>query len=135
MNWYLNVLKKYAVFSGRARRKEYWMFYLFNMIFFIAASFLDVLLSRKLSLLPSGIILIMYILAMILPALAVTIRRLHDTNRNGAWIFIALVPFIGGIWLIVLLASFGNEGENKYGPDPKGQPSFDSDALDSHLAN
>jgi uncharacterized membrane protein YhaH (DUF805 family) len=70
-----------------------------------------------------------------LPALAVTVRRLHDTGKSGFWIFIALIPLIGSIWLLVLLCTEGTAGENKYGPDPKGGTAFSNDTLDSHLTN
>jgi len=119
MNWYLAVLKKYAVFSGRARRKEYWMFVLFNIIFTIVAVILDNVLGTAIEELGYGLFYIVYGLAVIIPALAVTVRRLHDTGKSGWWIFISLIPFIGAIWLIVLLATDSQPGANQYGPNPK----------------
>lgn len=120
MNWYLTVLKKYAVFKGRARRKEYWMFVLFNIIFSIVAMLLDNLLGTAFEGIGYGLIYILYVLAVLIPGLAVTVRRLHDTGRNGWWILISLVPMIGAIWLLVLLIEDSQPGENQYGPNPKG---------------
>lgn len=119
MNWYLAVLKKYAVFSGRARRKEYWMFVLFNIIFTIAAVILDNVLGTAIEDLGYGLFYILYGLAVLIPALAVTVRRLHDTGKSGWWIFIAFIPFIGAIWLLVLLVTDSQAGKNQYGTNPK----------------
>ncbi len=120
MNWYLEVLKKYAVFKGRARRKEFWMYILFNMIFTFVAMGLDNLLGTTYKNINYGIFYTLYVLAVIVPGLAVEIRRLHDVGKSGWWLFIALVPLIGSIWLIVLLATDSQPGENPYGPNPKG---------------
>ena len=119
MNWYIQVLKKYAVFSGRASRKEYWMFVLFNIIFAIVAMILDNILGTAMEGVGYGLIYTLYMLAVLIPSIAVTVRRLHDTARSGWWILIALIPFIGWIWLLVLMILEGNAGENKYGPSPK----------------
>jgi uncharacterized membrane protein YhaH (DUF805 family) len=119
MNWYLQVLKKYAVFSGRARRKEYWMFVLFNIIFAIVAIIFDNILGTAIENVGYGLFYILYSLAIIIPAIAVGVRRLHDTEKSGWWLLISLIPLIGAIWLIVLLATAGTAGENKYGADPK----------------
>ncbi len=120
MNWYLTVLKKYAEFSGRARRTEYWMFVLFNIIFSIVAIILDNVLGTAIESVGYGLFYILYLLAVLLPSLAVTVRRLHDIGKSGGWIFIALIPLIGSIWLLVLLATDSQPGENQYGPNPKG---------------
>jgi uncharacterized membrane protein YhaH (DUF805 family) len=119
MNWYLSVLKKYAVFSGRARRKEYWMFVLFTIIFAILAMIVDKLIGTTIKGLPYGAIYIIYSLAVLLPCLAVGVRRLHDTGRSGWFLFINLIPFVGFIWLLVLMCLDGTPGENKYGANPK----------------
>jgi len=119
MNWYIAVMKKYAVFSGRARRKEYWMFVLFNMIFTVVAMLLDNLLGIAIEDVGYGPIYLIYGLAIILPSLAVLVRRLHDIGKSGWWFFINLVPFIGSIWLLVLLATDSQPGVNAYGPNPK----------------
>jgi uncharacterized membrane protein YhaH (DUF805 family) len=112
MKYYLKVLKEYAVFKGRARRTEFWMFVLFNIIFSIVATILDKFIGIK-------IISSLYGLAVLIPSLAVGVRRLHDIAKSGWWWLIGLIPLVGQIWLIVLFASNGNSGENKYGPDPK----------------
>jgi len=120
MNWYLKVLKQYADFNGRARRTEYWMFILFNIIFTFGAMLLDSLLGLSISReVPYGPIYLIYVLSVLLPGLAVSVRRLHDTNKPGAYIFLALIPLIGSIILLVFLASDGDKGENQFGLDPK----------------
>jgi len=120
MKWFLAVLKKYAVFNGRARRKEYWIYMLFYTIFAIVAIILDnVLGTAGQDTGSSGIISGLYSLALLLPTLAVTVRRLHDVGKSGWWFFISLIPFIGAIWLLVLLATDSQPSENKYGPNPK----------------
>ncbi|MGF7047846.1 uncharacterized membrane protein YhaH (DUF805 family) [Paenibacillus sp. DS2015] len=106
MGWYFRVLKKYIGFGGRARRKEYWMFFLFNNI-----------ISIVLAIIPP--LLLLYGLLVLLPSLAVQVRRLHDTGRTGLWIFIGLIPLIGTLLLLVFTLEDG-EGDNEYGIDPKG---------------
>jgi len=133
MNYYLAVLKKYATFSGRARRKEYWMFTLFHIIILIIAAILDNMLGLTFGIIKYGYIYVFYTLAVLLPALAVTVRRLHDVGKSGWFLFIGLIPIIGSIWLLVLACKAGEAGENAYGEDPKGQLSVNDDALDSHL--
>ena len=120
MNWYLEVLKKYAVFNGRARRKEYWFFYLFYIIFAIVLIFIDGMTGTLNEETGIGVLSGIFLLAMIIPGLAVAVRRLHDTDRSGWWIFISLIPLIGGIWFLVLMVLDGTAGQNQYGPDPKG---------------
>ncbi|MET1076764.1 MAG: DUF805 domain-containing protein [Pseudomonas sp.] len=112
MNWYLDVLKQYAVFNGRARRKEYWMFFLINLVISMVLAWVDSLIGMSL-------LSIIYGLALLVPSIAVGIRRLHDTNRSGWWMLIALVPF-AGIVLLVFLAIDSTPGDNQYGPNPKG---------------
>lgn len=140
MKWYLMVLKNYAGFKGRARRKEYWFFALFNILFAMVAMLIDNLLGSTLNLgsgitLPYGYVYIIYSLAMFIPGIAVAVRRLHDVGKSGWMFFIILIPLIGAIWLLVLLFTDSNKGENKYGPNPKKESSFDEEALDSHLTN
>jgi uncharacterized membrane protein YhaH (DUF805 family) len=120
MSWYLNALKKYATFSGRARRKEYWIFVLVTFLFTIVALFIDGLLFGTTGQ-DTGYSLVygLFTLAMLLPSLSVLVRRLHDVGKSGWWIFISLVPFIGGIWLLVLLLSDSQPTENQYGLNPK----------------
>lgn len=112
MNWYIGCWKKYVEFSGRARRKEYWMFVLFNFLASIAAGIVDGILGTALI---SGV----YSLAAILPGLAVGVRRLHDTGRSGWWVLISLVPIIGIIVLLVFLCMDSEPGANRFGANPK----------------
>ncbi len=119
MNWYLKVLKQFADFNGRARRKEYWMFFLFNVIFAVVASQLDSLLGINFIAGLYGPIYLVYALVMLVPGLAVAVRRLHDIGKSGWMLLVALIPLVGSIWLLVLLASNGNQGDNAYGADPK----------------
>jgi uncharacterized membrane protein YhaH (DUF805 family) len=104
--------RKYVTFGGRASRSEYWYFALFYTIISIVANILDAIIG-----LPAfGVIAA---IVFFLPSLAVAVRRLHDTNRSGWWLFFALVPVIGVIMLIIWLASRSREGVNKYGPPPQ----------------
>jgi uncharacterized membrane protein YhaH (DUF805 family) len=119
MNWYLKVLKQYADFSGRARRKEYWMFTLFNIIFIIVAMTLDNILGLTVGELPYGVFYVLYALAVLIPGIAVTVRRLHDVGKSGWDFLIVLIPLIGAIWLLVLMVTDSNPGENQYGQNPK----------------
>ena len=114
MHWYLDVLKRYVDFNGRARRQEYWMFVLFNFIFVVIANVIDGVAGTY------GIISLIYSLAILLPALGVFVRRLHDTGRSGFWFFIGLIPLIGAIVLIIFLVQDSEPGTNNYGPNPKG---------------
>jgi uncharacterized membrane protein YhaH (DUF805 family) len=119
MNWYLKVLKQYADFSGRARRKEYWMFALFNAIFAIVSMILDNALGLTIAGLPYGAFYLLYVLAVLIPGLAVAVRRLHDVGKSGWMLLIGLIPIIGGIWLLVLMVTDSNTGDNEYGANPK----------------
>jgi len=124
MNWYLKVLTLYTQFSGRARRKEYWMFTLFNMIIAMILLLIDNALGLSFNYLGNelgmGYLYWLYFLLTFLPGLAVMVRRLHDVGKSGWMFFIALVPIIGAIWLLVLFVKDSESGENKYGPNPKG---------------
>jgi uncharacterized membrane protein YhaH (DUF805 family) len=113
MEWYLLALKKYSQFSGRSRRKEYWMFSLYSFAFIILLSIVESLIGL------SGVISGLYSLAVLIPSLAVFIRRLHDTNRSGWWFWIALVPLVGPIVLLVLLTQDSQPESNQYGDNPK----------------
>jgi len=114
MNYYLAVLKKYAVFNGRAQRAEYWYFVLFNFIIGFVLSLLGGLLGHGLNYLGN-----IYSLAVLVPGSAVAIRRLHDIGKSGWWLLLGLIPIIGWIWLIVLAATDSEANDNQYGPNPK----------------
>jgi len=113
MNWYMAVLKKYATFSGRARRKEFWMFYLIYLIIVVVLSIIEQVIGIP------GILSGIYTLALLVPTIAVTVRRLHDTGRSGWWWWIWLVPVIGWIAMLVFMVLDSQPGDNEYGPNPK----------------
>ena len=121
MKWYLHALRKYAVFKGRARRREYWIFELMNSAIALALFVLAVQLGKVgypyfLSL-P-----FLYIAATTIPSLSSSIRRLHDTNRSGWWLLISMVPGVGPLILFAMTVTDSEPGENRFGPNPK-QPS------------
>ena len=118
MNWYLEALKKYLDFGGRARRKEYWYFVLFNLLISIALGIIDVSvgLANEGGL---GLFRGIYTLAVLIPGLAVSVRRLHDTGRSGWYLLLGLIPCVGGIILLVFMIEDGQHGENEYGWNPK----------------
>lgn len=121
MNWYIKVLKNYAVFSGRARRKEYWMFVLFHFIISFVLALIDNFIGTGYEA-GGGIISSLYALAVFIPSLAVSVRRLHDIGKSGWWLLIGFIPLIGIIWLLILHATDSDYGDNKYGPNPKASP-------------
>lgn len=124
MEWYLGVLKKYAVFSGRARRKEYWMFLLFNIVIAVVLTVVDVMAGLGDAAGGAGLLSGLYSLAVLLPGLAVTVRRLHDTSHSGWWILICLIPLIGVLVLLYFMIKESDAGDNEYGPNPKGAPAM-----------
>ena len=118
MNYYFHVLGKYAVFSGRASRKEFWLFWLVHLIISVALA----LFEGFNNLFPESndsILSSVYALAVLLPTFAVGARRLHDTGRTGWWQLIAFIPLVGVIVLIIFCQQDGESGANYYGPDPK----------------
>jgi uncharacterized membrane protein YhaH (DUF805 family) len=112
MDWYLKVVKNYVGFYGRASRKEYWMFILFNFIFALILSIVENAIGLP------YVLTTIYYLALLLPSLAVSIRRLHDTGRSGWWVLISLIPLIGSIILIVFFCLESQETKNQHGPNP-----------------
>jgi uncharacterized membrane protein YhaH (DUF805 family) len=123
MNWYLHALRNYAVFKERARRREYWTFELMNSVITIGLFVLAVKLGKAgyqyLLSLP-----FLYIAATFLPSLSSVVRRLHDTNRSGWWVFISAVPVVGPLILFAMTVTDSDPGENRFGPNPKRQPSL-----------
>ena len=119
MDWYLKVLKQYADFNGRARRKEYWMFFLFNMVFAVLASLIDFSAGTANFVSGSGLFQNIYSLVVFVPGLAVGVRRLHDVGKSGWMLLLAFIPLIGAIWLLVLMVTDSKEGTNKWGENPK----------------
>ena len=119
MNWYFEVLKKYALFGGRARRKEYWYFVLVNIIITVVLAVIDGVTGTFISEAGMGLTSGIYTLAVLIPATAVSVRRLHDTDRSGWWLLVGLIPLVGAIVLLVFMVQDGKPGENRYGSDPK----------------
>ncbi|HBW4676030.1 TPA: DUF805 domain-containing protein [Klebsiella pneumoniae] len=118
MDWYLKVLKNYIGFGGRARRKEYWIFILVNLILTGVLSIIDKMLGWQRAG-GEGILTTIYGVLVFLPWWAVQFRRLHDTDRSAWWLLLLLIPVIG--WLVILIFNCqrGTEGNNRFGPDPK----------------
>ena len=118
MKWYLAALKNYAVFNGRAGRSEYWLFYLFNILILIAFIVLDNLIGTSHHEGGIGWLSGFYLLFVLLPSLAVTVRRLHDTDRAGWWCLVFLIPVIGLLVWLFMMIDEGTRGENRYGSNP-----------------
>jgi uncharacterized membrane protein YhaH (DUF805 family) len=128
VNMYFGVLKKWKDFFGRASRREFWMFTLLSFIISFTIGFILTILGRIFHIYTGAIFVIFYILfslVVVVPGLAVTVRRLHDTDRSGWWLLILLAPLIGYVAWLAFVVSEGTEGDNRYGPDPKTQcPTF-----------
>jgi uncharacterized membrane protein YhaH (DUF805 family) len=120
MNWYLEVLKKYAAFDGRAALKEYWWFSLFSVIIIIVLSVIDIVTGTFNVNVGLGLLGGIYTLAVLIPSIAVSVRRLHDTDRSGWWLLINGIPLIGVIVFLVFTGQDGTPGDNQYGSNPKG---------------
>ncbi len=122
MDWYLKVIKEYFNFSGRARRKEFWMFMLFHYIFLFAIMFSMFFSADQMGFEPNSILVILllvYVFGTLIPSLAVTVRRLHDTNKSGWWILINFLPYIGGFVLLIFSCMDSYNSANKWGENPK----------------
>ena len=127
MYWYLEVLRKYAVFSGRSRRKEFWMFSLINAVIAFGLAFIDVALGLDFGSdfrASSGVLGSLYSLGVFVPSLAVTVRRLHDTGRSGWWVLISFIPLVGLIVLLIFMVQDSKDGENEHGPNPKAEAAY-----------
>lgn len=113
MHWYIDGFKNFGNFDGRARRKEYWMFVLFNFLVSLAISLLEFAI-------PSMVYLrLIYGLAVLIPGLSLSVRRLHDIGKSGWYNLIVFIPLIGAIWLLILMCTDSDPGSNQYGPNPK----------------
>lgn len=134
MNWYVKVLKQYVDFDGRARRREYWIFAVFNMIFSFLAVIFDNIFDIAIRGIGYGPIYLVYALVVFLPSLGVSVRRLHDVGKSGWYLFISLIPIIGSIWLLVLFCTDSQEGKNDYGENPK-QETLDSPLITDNTAD
>ncbi|MCZ7417958.1 MULTISPECIES: DUF805 domain-containing protein [unclassified Micromonospora] len=113
-----SVLSQYATFQGRARRSEYWWFSLFLLLVGIAARVVDSALGVDFEA-SGGPVSLVVNLALLLPSLAVSVRRLHDLDRSGWWLLLALIPIVGWIVLLVFAVQNGTPGPNRFGPSPK----------------
>lgn len=121
MNWYLKCLKQYFDFSGRARRKEYWLFCLFNLIIAYILNVIDsaIGLTFPVGIVELGILGVIYSLLLFIPGLAVGVRRLHDIGKSGWFYLIGLIPLVGAIIVLIWFCKEGEHKTNKWGPDPK----------------
>ena len=119
MDWFVTVLKRYAVFSGRAGRPEYWFFTLIYLVAAVVLALIDGILGTVHARAGIGLLSGVFALALFLPALAVTVRRLHDSNRSGWWCLVSLVPLLGPLVLLVLMLLRGSAGPNRFGPAPQ----------------
>ena len=117
MTWYIEALKKYGKFEGRARRKEYWMFSLISVLVSIILSFIDTMVRDTGG--DLGALSLIYALLILLPSLSVTVRRLHDVGKSGWFILLSFIPIIGTIWLFVLTCKDSESGKNRFGENPK----------------
>lgn len=117
MKWYIKVLANYVGFGfdGRARRKEFWMFTLVNVLIEACIYILAVTSQED----GTTILFCSYYIAILLPSMAVAVRRLHDINKSGWWILLNLIPVVGSVCLLVMACIKGDQGDNEYGPDPK----------------
>jgi uncharacterized membrane protein YhaH (DUF805 family) len=113
VQWYLKVIRQYAVFDGRARRKEYWMFLLMNILFAVLIAIAEKILGT------GGILGLIYSLVFFIPGIAVSARRLHDIDKSAWWMLIIIIPLIGPLILLYFAASDGTPGSNRFGPNPK----------------
>ena len=113
MEWYKKVLSEYFNFNGRARRKEFWMFGLINFLIYMGLAIVEWLIGTYM------ILTSLYGLAILIPSIAVGVRRMQDQGKSGLFLLIGLIPFLGGLILIFFFVQEGNQGPNEYGPDPK----------------
>ncbi len=127
MDWFTLALKKFAVFNGRSRRREYWMFFLFCVIVIFFATILDNAFGITFNVAEEnsgfGPIYLFSSLVLFIPTLAVSVRRLHDIDKSGWFVFVIIIPLIGAIWFLVMMITEGTKGTNQYGPDPKSDES------------
>ena len=119
MQWLKAVVGKYATFGGRARRREYWRYIVYYVLAFLTLLLVDVLTDTFNMETQLGFLSGSFLLFMLIPSVAVAVRRLHDTERSGWWVLLAFLPLIGQLVLLFFFVQEGDEGSNAYGPDPK----------------
>ena len=122
MSWFLAVLRQYATFSGRARRKEYWMYKLVYLAIFLFLMLVDAFTGTYDMGDQIGLLGGIFLLGTLVPDIAVAVRRLHDSGRSGWWLLIGFIPLVGMVVLLYCLIQDGDEGDNDYGRDPKAAP-------------
>ncbi len=134
MNWYFNTFKyNYANFEGRARREEFWMFTLFHFIALFVLAIASTVIAFALDFQWTFILLLIYVLATFIPSLAINVRRLHDIDKSGWYFLMSLIPYAGGIIMLVYNVKEGTKGRNQYGPDPKNPELDEIDAIGKPL--
>jgi uncharacterized membrane protein YhaH (DUF805 family) len=119
MSWFMTALKKYATFSGRSRRSEYWYFTLFYLLIYVVLMVVDMAMGTFSTKEGVGLLTALFSLAMLLPSVGVTVRRLHDTGHSGWWILIGFIPLLGALILLAFLVRDSDAGTNRYGENPK----------------
>ena len=127
MKWWLKAMSQYADFSGRARRQEFWMFWLFTLLFAVACGLIDGLTGTYSVEAGVGLVGGLFSLATLIPSIAVSIRRLHDIGRSGWFILLGLIPIVGIFIMLVFYFKDSEKGVNKWGRSPKygdAEPSF-----------
>jgi len=127
MKWYFKAVRKYAVFAGRAQRKEFWTFFLTNLLIALSLGGIDILLGTWNPDDRFGLVSFIFEVVILIPTIAVSIRRLHDTNRSGWQYLILFIPLIGWIYFLVLMGENSQPSENRYGPNPKPDLAGDTD--------
>ena len=127
MSYYINAITRhYADFQGRARRKEFWMYTLFNVVFATVAVILDIVLGTGFASVGVdvgygyGLIYLLFVIGIFVPTLAMYVRRLHDVGKSGWFLLVILIPLAGAIWFLVPMCTDSQPGTNQYGPNPKG---------------
>jgi uncharacterized membrane protein YhaH (DUF805 family) len=119
MQWFMTALQKWADFSSRARRREYWFFVLIYIVIYIVLTVIDMMVGLADPATGVGVLGGIFALAMLIPSISVGVRRLHDTNRSGWWLLIGLIPIIGALVLLVFFLLDSQPGDNRFGPNPK----------------
>jgi len=121
MKWFLEALtKKYATFEGRARRSEYWYFALFYFLVIFVLAIVDGVTGTLNEEVGIGLLSGLFVLATFVPTIAVTVRRLHDTDRSGWWVLLEFLPIVGALVVLVFMVLDSQPGANRFGPNPKG---------------
>ncbi|MEZ5064070.1 MAG: DUF805 domain-containing protein [bacterium] len=119
MKWYIQAIRSFTNYAGRSRRREFWFFQLFNFLFLAVLFAADVFVGTYDAESDFALFSGLYSVVSFLPGLAVSVRRLHDTNRRGWWVLLGLIPFLGPLVLLVFYADDSDEGMNRFGPNPK----------------